>query len=131
MAGNAISVISGNVLKNSLGFKTVGAKDTPLLNFTIRWSYFVGAGKGYNNSGYDSAFMDCEVWGKYAEMLAEKLTDDQIVTVYGKLKQDRWEKDGDKKSKFKLTCDSVVLGGVVEDAFVPKEKTAAPEASLF
>lgn len=55
----------------------------------------------------DTMFIDVETWGKTAERCAESLRKGQPVYVEGRLKQDTWERDGQKQSKIRITADSV------------------------
>mgnify|MGYP002510894529 CR=1 FL=1 len=61
---------------------------------------------------HEVSFIDCEIWGKTAENLKDKLVKGKQVCVRGYLKQDRWEKDGQKQSRLKVIAESVqLLGG--------------------
>lgn len=53
------------------------------------------------------AFVDVEVWGKTAERVAETTRKGQPVYVEGRLKQDTWERDGQKQSKMRVSADVV------------------------
>ena len=55
----------------------------------------------------DPAFYDCEVWGKRAESLSRFLAKGRKVVVIGRLKQDRWERDGQKHVKDRVVCEEV------------------------
>lgn len=48
-------------------------------------------------------FFDVTVWGRQAEICADKLRKGQRVLIEGKLKQETWEdQDGNKRSKVKI-----------------------------
>ena len=52
-------------------------------------------------------FIDCEAWGKTAEVLNQYLKKGKPVYVEGRLKLDQWEdKDGNKRSKLKVVIES-------------------------
>jgi len=52
-------------------------------------------------------FIDCEAWGKTAEVLNQYLRKGKPVYVEGRLKLDQWEdKDGNKRSKLKVVIES-------------------------
>ena len=51
------------------------------------------------------------IWGKTAENLKPYLTKGKQIAVEGYLRQDRWEKDGQKFSKVGIVADSVMLLG--------------------
>lgn len=48
------------------------------------------------------SFFDCNMWGKMAESLHPHLTQGLQVCITGELKQNRWEKDGQKRSKIEI-----------------------------
>ncbi len=60
----------------------------------------------------DVSFFDITIWGKTAENLKPYLLKGKQVAVSGFLKQDRWEKNGQKFSKLSITAEDVqLLGG--------------------
>lgn len=62
-------------------------------------------------------YIDCVIWGKLAESLKSNLTKGKQICVSGYLKQDRWEKDGQKQSKIYVNAESVqLLGGGKSEA---------------
>ena len=56
-------------------------------------------------------FFDCTLLGKRGEALSQYLTKGQKVAIQGKLQQDRWEKDGQKRSKVKILVNDIELIG--------------------
>ena len=57
-------------------------------------------------------FFNITIWGKTAENLKPYLTKGKQICVEGHLKQDRWEKDGQKQSRITIVADNVqLLGG--------------------
>jgi single-strand DNA-binding protein len=57
-------------------------------------------------------YFNVTIWGKTAENLKPYLTKGKQICVEGHLKQDRWEKDGQKQSRVSIVADSVqLLGG--------------------
>lgn len=60
---------------------------------------------GYDDDG--ASFFDVTVWGTLAENVVESCTKGSRVVVTGTLKQETWEKDGQKRSKVKVTADNV------------------------
>ena len=60
----------------------------------------------------ETSFFDFTLWGKTAEGLKPFLTKGKQVAVEGHLKQDRWEKEGQKFSKVSIVAENVqLLGG--------------------
>ena len=55
------------------------------------------------------SFIDVTIWGKTAENLKASLVKGKQICVRGYLKQDRWEKDGQKQSRLNVVAESVQL----------------------
>ncbi len=53
----------------------------------------------------ETAFVDCEAWGKTAETLSKYVSKGRPLFVEGRLKLDQWEKDGQKHSKLKVVIE--------------------------
>lgn len=54
----------------------------------------------------ETTFVDCEAWGKTAEILAKYLSKGRPVYIEGRLKLDQWEdKDGGKRSKMRVVVE--------------------------
>lgn len=52
-------------------------------------------------------FVDCEAWGRTAEVMSQYLTKGRPVFVEGRLKLDSWEdKEGKKQSKLRVVIES-------------------------
>lgn len=58
----------------------------------------------------ETSYFDVVVWGKTAENLRQYFVKGQQLIISGYLKQDRWEKDGQKFSRVYVVADSVELG---------------------
>ena len=57
-------------------------------------------------------YFDIVIWGKTAENLKPYLTKGKQIGVDGYLKQERWEKDGQKKSRVIINANDIqLLGG--------------------
>ena len=57
----------------------------------------------------EASFFDIVIWGKLAENLKPRLTKGKQISVMGSLKQDRWEKDGQKQSKIYVNAEQVEI----------------------
>lgn len=58
------------------------------------------------------SYFDSAIFGKTAENLRQYLSKGKQIGLEGHLKQDRWEKDGQKFSKISIIADNVqLLGG--------------------
>ena len=53
------------------------------------------------------SYFDVEVWGVVADNCAKYLKKGSGVIVEGRLKQDRWEKDGKTQSKVRITANNI------------------------
>ncbi len=53
------------------------------------------------------SFFDVEVWGVVGEDCCKYLTKGSSVIVEGRLKQERWEKDGKTQSRIRITASAV------------------------
>ena len=81
----------------------------------------------------ESNFFDVTIWGKTAENLKPKLLKGTQIIVDGYLKQDRWEKDGQKFSKVSIVANSVELAGGKKEGGSPQTSTpqnSTPQADF-
>ena len=57
-------------------------------------------------------FFDIVLWGKRGEALNQYLTKGKTVGVEGELRQDRWQQDGQNRSKVEIVANNIqLLGG--------------------
>jgi len=80
-------------------------------------------------------FIDIQAWARQAETCGEYLKKGRPVFVEGRLQQDRWEQDGQKRNKIRVNALRVMFlggpgggppaGGAPEAAEAPSE--AGPE----
>lgn len=54
-------------------------------------------------------FIDCVLYGKPAESMAQYVTKGKHAFLAGKLKYSSWERDGQKRSKIELIVDTIDL----------------------
>lgn len=55
----------------------------------------------------DVTFVDCEAWGRTAEIMAQYFAKGRPVFLEGRLKLDQWEgKDGSKQSKLRVVVEN-------------------------
>ena len=71
------------------------------------------------------SYFDVDVWGVAAENCSKYLTKGNGVVVEGRLRQDRWEKDGKTQSRVRITANAV--------HFLPKKQnnTTEPEPAGY
>ena len=76
------------------------------------FSIAVNRSKKDGNEWVDEvSYFPITVWGKTAENLHTRLIRGQQVAIDAYLKQDRWEKDGQKQSVIKLVVENIQLVG--------------------
>jgi len=57
-------------------------------------------------------FVDCEAWGKTAEVMAKYLAKGRPVMIEGRLKYDQWDdKDGNKRSALRVVIETFQFVG--------------------
>ncbi|MDA0803930.1 MAG: single-stranded DNA-binding protein, partial [Planctomycetota bacterium] len=61
----------------------------------------------------ETTFLDCEVWGRQADVMKQYLSKGRPVFIEGRLKLDTWEdKEGKKQSKIRVVVENFqFLGG--------------------
>ena len=60
----------------------------------------------------EANFFDVVLWGKQGEALNQYLLKGKSVGVDGQLRQDRWQQDGQNRSKVEIVADNIqLLGG--------------------
>lgn len=57
----------------------------------------------------ETIFIDVVVWGKQAETVSNILRKGRYAMVTGRLKQDNWEHEGQRRSKIVINADKVDL----------------------
>ncbi len=55
------------------------------------------------------SYVDVTMWGRTAEVASEYLGKGSPILVEGRLKQDRWESEGKKRSKLKVVCERMQM----------------------
>jgi len=59
----------------------------------------------------EANFFDVVIWGKFAEALQPYLVKGKTIGVQGELRQNRWEQDGQPRSKVEISAINVQLIG--------------------
>ncbi len=78
----------------------------------------------------EATFVDVTLWGRNAEVASEYLSKGSSILVEGRLKLDRWETDGQKRSKLRVVGEKMqMLGGRSGGGETPRAATsqAAPQ----
>ena len=66
----------------------------------------------------EASFFDCVAFDKTASLIAEYLAKGSPVLVEGYLKQERWEHEGQKRSKVKIIVTSVKFLGKAQETTI-------------
>lgn len=74
------------------------------------------------NKDEEVSFFDVTIWGKQAEGLNQYLTKGKQVVISGELKQERWEKDGQARSRVEIVARQIQLVGSKDDKSEPKRE---------
>ena len=97
------ATISGRLTRDPELKYTSGGTATLTLSLANEWSKKGASGEWEKQTN----FFDVKVWGKIAEWLSKDLTKGTLVSVQGELRQERWEKDGQKNSRVVINADKV------------------------
>ena len=80
-------------------------------NGKARLNISIAVNDGYGDNQYTS-FFDVVVWGKTAENIKPYLGKGKQICINGRLRQDRWESNGQKNSRVVIVAETVqLLGG--------------------
>ena len=96
-----VVVLAGNVVSDPESRSTSTGKTVATFRLAI------------NNpiNDKDTVFIDVDVWEKQAEFVINYVKKGGAVSVTGRLKQDSWEKDGEKRSKILVVAERVGFVG--------------------
>lgn len=97
--------LSGRLAKDAVSSKTQSGMTK--VEFTLCNTEY----RGKENGEYTN-FFNVVLWDKTAENLLPYLKKGRAVTVGGRLRQDRWDKDGQKMQKLNFICETIALQGV-------------------
>lgn len=105
MAGNVNKVIlMGNLTRDVELKYTPGNQAVAKIGLAVNRRYTTGDGEKRE----ETTFIDCESWGKQAEIMAKYLSKGRPVFIEGRLKLDSWQdkESGEKRSKLKVVIES-------------------------
>jgi single-strand DNA-binding protein len=77
---------------------------TPKLAFSLAVNYSIRDGDGWKDQ---ASFFDCEYFGKGAESVSRYIGKGTKLLIQGEFRQDRWEQDGQPRSKIKLLVNDL------------------------
>lgn len=96
-----LTIVGNLVADPDLRFTPNGAA---VAKFTVAYTPRTRTEGGEWKDG-EPTFLDCQAWRQLAENIAESLTKGARVIVAGRLRTERWEKDGEKRSRIVLDVD--------------------------
>ena len=86
--------------------KRMTTEGKPVVRFTVA----VNRPRSKDHEGEEEVlFMPCVSFGKTAEVAGEYLSKGDPVHLVGRLRENKWEKDGQKRSRIELVVGSVQL----------------------
>lgn len=105
MAGNVNKVIlMGNLTRDVELKYTAGNQAVANLGLAVNRRYTTADGEKRE----ETTFIDCEAWGKTAEIMSKYLGKGRPVFIEGRLKLDSWQdkESGEKRSKLRVVVES-------------------------
>lgn len=77
----------------------------------------------------EASFFDCVLWGKSGEAINQYLLKGKQIAVDGELRQERWQHEGQNRSKIEVVANNVqLLGGQSESKPQQARQPGAPAA---
>ena len=104
MAGNFNKVfLMGNLTRDVELKYTSGNQAVAAIGLATNRKYKTRDGEDRE----ETCFVDCEAWGRTAEVMKQYLAKGRPVFIEGRLKLDSWEdKDGQKRSKLRVVIEN-------------------------
>lgn len=106
---------------------TYTAGGTAVCKFALAVNRRVKKGEQWTE---EASFFDCVLWGKSGEAINQYLLKGKQIAVDGELRQERWQHEGQNRSKVEVVANSVqLLGGNQSDnGFQQARQSGAPAA---
>lgn len=102
---NNISIIGR--MTRDLGERDYGYTN----NGKARMNISIAVNDGYGDNQYTS-YIDVVVWGKTAENIRPYIGKGKQLAINGRIRQDRWENNGQKNSRVIIVAETIqLLGG--------------------
>lgn len=104
MAGNFNKVIlMGNLTRDIEVRHVSGDQAVANIGLAVNRRYRMKDGENRE----ETTFVDCEAWGRTAEVMSQYLVKGKPVLIEGRLKLDQWQdKDGGNRSKLKVVVEN-------------------------
>jgi len=117
-------VLIGRLVRDADLKYTTNGKAVSKVNLAVNERRKVN-GEWKDNAG----FFELILWGKLAESLHKYLLKGKQIAITGKLNQERWEQNGDPRSKVNVTVMTVQLLGGGSDNSEQGQETFTAEAA--
>ncbi len=103
MAGNLNKVfLMGNLTRDVELKKTPNNMSVANIGLAVNRQY-----RTNDETREETTFVDCEAWGRTAEVMGQYLRKGRPVFIEGRLKLDQWQdRDGNNRSKLKVVIDN-------------------------
>jgi single-strand DNA-binding protein len=103
MAGNVNKVFLMGNLTRDIEIRQAGASNVANVGLAINRNFKTSSGE----TREETTFVDCEAWGRTAEVMARYLNKGRPVFVEGRLKLDQWQdQQGNNRSKLKVVIEN-------------------------
>jgi single-strand DNA-binding protein len=100
---NNVAVITGRAGRDP-EVRTVGT-DRMVASVTVA----VNRPTKDSEGNYITDWFNCEFWGKQADLAGELIKKGALVSVSGSFRADKWESNGEKKTKYFIAGDAFQL----------------------
>jgi len=105
MAGSYNKVLLMGNLTRDIEVRQLPNSSNSVANIGLAVNRRYAAANGVNRE--EVTFVDCEAWGKIAELMNQYLKKGSPIFIEGRLKLDQWEdKEGGKRSKLKVVVEN-------------------------
>ena len=112
--------IKGKLVRDPT-FKTVGAKNTALCEFTIACT-----DKRDPKNKDKVYYAECVAWDKLAEIISKYCVKGQEILIVGRNATEKWTKDGVEHRKTRIVCDEMEFCGCKAQEQKPPEPEEEP-----
>jgi len=104
MAGSFNKVmLMGNLIRDPELRHTPGNTAVAKIGIAVNRKYRTQDGENHE----EVSFIDCEAWGRTAEIMTQYLSKGRPVFIEGRLKLDQWtDKENNKRSKLKVVIEN-------------------------
>jgi len=118
---NTVNLV-GRLTRDSELRYTSGGMAINNMSIAVNWSRKKG-----DTYVDEVSFFDVVLWGRQGEALSKYLLKGKQIAVMGELRQERWEKDGVKRSKVVINAMTIqLLGGNSQESEPPRRSAPAP-----